>query len=98
MHTCPPCSCRTRYYHSRNAGNIEIHLIKGTPVVPTGDHLVVGHLSLETTITDIDSVAQLLKDKRVPFSKNVRCGGMCVSWYQDTRVHMPRPQITSPFL
>merc|ERR1712137_134702 len=29
-------------------GNCELHLIKGKPIVHTGDDLIVGHISLET--------------------------------------------------
>ncbi|KAK3260723.1 hypothetical protein CYMTET_30334 [Cymbomonas tetramitiformis] len=51
-------------------GNLEVHLIKGDPVVPTGDHLVVGHLSVEVDPERIEEVGDLLKAAAVPFSVN----------------------------
>ena len=62
-HTCTPLP---------PAGNIELHLIKGPPVVPQGDHLIVGHLSLEIDAKDIDEACRRLKAAKVPFRKNVR--------------------------
>ena len=38
-------------------GNIELHLIKGRPVVHSGDDLIVGHISLETFHIDKVSVS-----------------------------------------
>jgi len=50
-------------------GNIELHLILGIPVVPSGKDLIVGHISLETT--DIGEVLRQLKMRGVPFQTNV---------------------------
>lgn len=41
-------------------------------VVPEGDHLIVGHLSLECAEADMPAVLARLKAARVPFRKNVR--------------------------
>lgn len=53
------------------AGNLEIHLIKGPPVVPEGDHLIVGHLALEIEGSDIEGAARRLREAGVAFRKNV---------------------------
>lgn len=50
-------------------GNPEPHLIKGTPIVHSGDDLIVGHLSIETY--GIDKVPGLLRKMGVPFRQNV---------------------------
>merc|ERR1712176_101192 len=50
-------------------GNLELHLIKGIPVVHSGDDLIVGHISLETY--DIDRVPEILKAKGISFRQNV---------------------------
>ncbi|KAI0557214.1 Dihydroxybiphenyl dioxygenase [Gracilaria domingensis] len=50
-------------------GSLELHLIKGTPVVHTADDLVVGHISIETF--DIDKVPTVLRELGVPFRQNV---------------------------
>lgn len=50
-------------------GNIELHLIKGPPIVHQGDNLIVPHISLESD--DIESVLKKLLQMGVHFSKNV---------------------------
>jgi len=50
-------------------GNVELHLIKGNPVVPSGDDLIVGHIALETY--NIDRVPEILKAKGIHFRQNV---------------------------
>jgi len=50
-------------------GNIELHLIKGPPLAPKGDNLIVGHISVETD--DIEGVLEKLNEMKVPFSRNV---------------------------
>merc|ERR1712137_707990 len=50
-------------------GNLELHLIKGKPVVHTGDDLIVGHISLETY--NIDRVPGILDAMGIPYRKNV---------------------------
>mmetsp|Transcript_7977 Transcript_7977/g.11515 ORF Transcript_7977/g.11515 Transcript_7977/m.11515 type:complete len:577 (-) Transcript_7977:235-1965(-) len=50
-------------------GNCELHLIKGAPVVPGGDDLVVGHLSLDAT--DIQGLQSKLRSMNIPFRKNL---------------------------
>lgn len=50
-------------------GNLELHLIKGTPLVHSGDDLIVGHISIETF--GIDKVPGLLRKLNVPFRQNV---------------------------
>lgn len=50
-------------------GNIELHLIKGEPVVHSGKDLIVGHISIETY--DIDRVPKILEKLGVPFRQNV---------------------------
>lgn len=50
-------------------GNLELHLIKGTPLVHSGDDLIVGHISIETF--GIDKVPGLLRKMNVPFRQNV---------------------------
>ena len=54
-------------------GNIELHLIKGTPTVYEGDDLVIGHISLETF--DVERVPAMLRSLGVPFRKNVTVPG-----------------------
>lgn len=54
-------------------GNLELHLIKGTPIVHTGDDLVVNHISIETH--DIDKVPACLRQLGVPFRQNVSVPG-----------------------
>ena len=49
-------------------GNIELHLIKGNPVVHQGDDLVVGHISLNAV--NIGCVLEKLRLMNVPFRKN----------------------------
>ena len=50
-------------------GNIELHLILGNPVVPSGKDLIVGHISLETS--NIKEVLRQLKKMNIPFQTNV---------------------------
>jgi len=50
-------------------GNVELHLIKGEPVVHTGDNLIVSHISVETD--NIEAVLEKLIELKVPFSRNV---------------------------
>lgn len=50
-------------------GNLELHLIKGTPIVPSGDDLIVGHISIETL--EIEKVPEILRKMKVPFQQNV---------------------------
>lgn len=50
-------------------GNVELHLIKGIPVVHSGKDLIVGHISIETF--HIDKVPGILKKLGVPFRQNV---------------------------
>lgn len=50
-------------------GNMELHLIKGTPVVHSGTDLIVGHISIETY--DIDRVPEILRELGIPFRQNV---------------------------
>lgn len=49
-------------------GNVELHLIKGKPVVYDGDDLVVGHISIDAQ--DINGVLTKLKMLKVPYRKN----------------------------
>lgn len=50
-------------------GNIELHLIKGKPVVESGDDLIVNHISLETN--DIEKIPGELEKLGVAFRQNV---------------------------
>jgi Ca2+-binding EF-hand superfamily protein/catechol 2,3-dioxygenase-like lactoylglutathione lyase family enzyme len=50
-------------------GNVELHLIKGNPVVHEGDNLIVPHISVESD--NIGEVLEKLVAMKVPFSKNV---------------------------
>lgn len=50
-------------------GNVELHLIKGTPLVHGDDDLIVSHYSIETF--DIDKVPGLLRKFNIPFRQNV---------------------------
>lgn len=50
-------------------GNIELHLIKGVPVPPSGDSLIVGHIALETP--HVDLVLQKLRDMNIEFRQNI---------------------------
>lgn len=50
-------------------GNLELHLIKGTPLVHTGDDLIVGHISIETF--GIDKIPGMLRKMGIPFRQNV---------------------------
>jgi len=50
-------------------GNVELHLIKGEPLVHSGKDLIVNHIAIETT--DIDRVPEILTAAGVPFRQNV---------------------------
>lgn len=50
-------------------GNVELHLIKGKPLVHSGDDLIVSHISIETF--EIGRVPGMLKKLGVPFRQNV---------------------------
>jgi len=50
-------------------GNVELHLIKGKPVVHDGNNLIVAHISIESD--DIASVHRKLLELGVPFEQNV---------------------------
>lgn len=58
-----------RYGAWFSLGNIELHLIKGDPLVHSGENLVVGHISLE--VSDIDRVPKILEATGWPFEQNV---------------------------
>ena len=44
-------------------GNIELHLIKGIPVIPPVDNLQVGHIALETS--NVDEVVRKLRELKI---------------------------------
>ena len=50
-------------------GNIELHLIKGIPVTPSKDNLIVGHISLDTP--NVALVYQRLRAMNVEFRQNI---------------------------
>ncbi|PXF46244.1 hypothetical protein BWQ96_03900 [Gracilariopsis chorda] len=50
-------------------GNLELHLTKGTPMVPSADDLLVGHISIETL--EIEKEPEILRRMQVPFQQNV---------------------------
>lgn len=50
-------------------GNLELHLIKGVPIVHSGDDLIVNHISIETY--DIAKIPGALRELGVPFRQNV---------------------------
>lgn len=50
-------------------GNIELHLIKGIPVPPSDDNLIVGHISLETD--HVELVLDKLRAMNVEFRQNI---------------------------
>lgn len=50
-------------------GNLELHLIKGRPVVHDGEDLIVSHVALETEHPDV--VLEKLISMGVPFRQNV---------------------------
>ncbi|CAF1045384.1 unnamed protein product [Adineta steineri] len=50
-------------------GNLELHLIKGIPVPPPEDNLIVGHIALETT--DVKLTLQKLIEMKVEFRQNI---------------------------
>merc|ERR1740139_2009482 len=48
---------------------MELHLIKGEPLVHSGDNLIVSHISLE--VIDIDRVPGILDQLQWPYQQNV---------------------------
>jgi len=50
-------------------GNVELHLIKGPPTVPTRGHLIVPHIALE--VSNTAAVHEFLKTSGVEFEINV---------------------------
>lgn len=50
-------------------GNVELHLIKGVPIVHSRKDLIVGHIAIETY--NIDRVPTILERLGVPFRQNV---------------------------
>lgn len=50
-------------------GSLDLHLIKGRPVVHPDDDLIVGHISL--VVSDMQALRNRLKELDVPFRKNV---------------------------
>lgn len=50
-------------------GNVELHLIKGEPLVHDGKDLIVGHISIETE--DIDKVPEILQRMGIKYRQNV---------------------------
>jgi catechol 2,3-dioxygenase-like lactoylglutathione lyase family enzyme len=51
------------------AGNVEIHLIKGIPLVHTGENLIVSHIAMD--VKDPVLAFQRLRELQVPFEINV---------------------------
>jgi catechol 2,3-dioxygenase-like lactoylglutathione lyase family enzyme len=51
------------------AGNVEIHLIKGIPLVHTGENLIVSHIAMD--VKDPELAFQRLRELQVPFEINV---------------------------
>lgn len=50
-------------------GNIELHLIKGVPVTPSKDNLIVGHIALETD--HVELVLEKLRQYNIEFRQNI---------------------------
>lgn len=50
-------------------GNTELHLIKGVPVVHSGEDLIVSHMSLESERPDL--ILEKLIELNVPFRQNI---------------------------
>ncbi len=50
-------------------GNLELHLIKGTPIVHKEDNLIVSHIALE--VVDTRKALKRLNNLGIQFSKNV---------------------------
>merc|ERR1719410_1233272 len=50
-------------------GNLELHLIKGNPIVPSGEDLIVGHISLECS--NMDQVLNGLRNMGIPYEQNI---------------------------
>ena len=50
-------------------GNLELHLIKGTPIVHKEDNLIVPHIALE--VVDTRKALKRLNNLGIQFSKNV---------------------------
>ena len=51
------------------AGNVELHLIKGEPLVHSGENLIVSHLALD--VSDPQEAFRRLKAMKIPFEINV---------------------------
>lgn len=53
------------------AGNVELHLIKGMPFVPSGEHLIVPHIAIETD--SVDACMKILDsmDPPIEYQTNV---------------------------
>ena len=54
-------------------GNLELHLIKGVPLVHSGDDLIVGHISLECEggLTKMAEVKEKLDAMGVYYRQNI---------------------------
>lgn len=50
-------------------GNIELHLIKGIPLIPVVDNLQVGHMSFEAS--NIEEVLRKLREFKIPYRRNL---------------------------
>lgn len=50
-------------------GNVELHLIKGVPLVHTGNNLIVSHIAID--VTDAAEAFERLKEMEIPFEINV---------------------------
>jgi hypothetical protein len=50
-------------------GNLELHLIKGIPIPPSNENLIVGHISLDTK--DVKRTLQKLVELKVEFRQNI---------------------------
>ena len=50
-------------------GNIELHLIKGIPLIPPIDNVQVGHISFETQ--DIDGVLRKLREYKIRYRQSL---------------------------
>jgi hypothetical protein len=50
-------------------GNLELHLIKGTPTVTPGDAIICGHMAIE--VDDMPAVVRKLKECGIVITQNV---------------------------
>ena len=50
-------------------GNVELHLIKGIPLIPPVDNLQVGHISFEAS--DINEVLRKLREFKIRYRRNL---------------------------